>query len=105
MKIVEKKYRGSVVCRVLGYPISYAIVKMLLERRSMSFADIVHAVKRSKSTVCGHLTKLRLAHVVRYEKNDRETIYWIKYPKHVQSILDACESMVKRVSQRIDRDV
>ena len=46
MKIVEKKYRGSVICRVLGYPISYAIVKMLLDRQSMSFADIVHAVKR-----------------------------------------------------------
>jgi predicted transcriptional regulator len=105
MEIVEKKYRGSVICRVLGYPISYAIVKMLLERRAMGFADIVHAVKRSKSTVCGHLTKLRLAHVVRYEKNGRETRYWIKYPKYVRVILDACESMVKRVSQRLDQDV
>ena len=44
MKIVEKKYRGSVICRVLGYPVSYAIVKMLLNRKKMSFTDIVKAV-------------------------------------------------------------
>lgn len=29
MKIIEKKYRGSVMYRILGYPITYAIVKMV----------------------------------------------------------------------------
>ncbi len=36
MRIVEKKFRGSIICRVLGYPISYGIVKLLLEKGRMS---------------------------------------------------------------------
>jgi predicted transcriptional regulator len=104
MKIVEKRFRGSMVCRVLGYPISYAIVKMLSENGKMVFKDIMKKVKRSKSTVCFHLTKLRMANIVRYEKKGTETIYWIKYPRETHVLLDACESMVKRIVQRIEED-
>jgi len=104
VKIVEKKFRGSLVCRVLGYPVSYKIVAMLLKNRSMSFNDIVREVKRSNSTVCYHLTKLRHAHVVRYEKTSRSTLYWIKYPKEVRAIMKACEGMVKRVIKGVETD-
>jgi hypothetical protein len=62
-------------------------------------------VKRTKSTVCFHLTKLRLANIIRYEKKGKETIYWIKYPKEVSAIMDACEIFVKRVTQKVDRDI
>ncbi len=34
MKIVEKRYRCSTVCRIFGYPITYAIAKMLLDKGS-----------------------------------------------------------------------
>lgn len=104
MKIIEKKFRGSLVCRVLGYPVSYKIVAMLLKNRSMSFNDIVGKVKRSNSTICYHLTKLRHAHVVRYEKTSRRTVYWIKYPKEVGAIMNACEGMVKRITKGIETD-
>ncbi|KPJ74154.1 hypothetical protein AMJ52_01740 [candidate division TA06 bacterium DG_78] len=104
MQIVEKRFRGSLICRVLGYPISYAIVKMMLEHGQLCLNDIVKEVKRSKSTVCFHLTKLRMNNVVRYEKKGNVTIYWIKYPKEVNAIMDACESMVKRTTQRVETD-
>jgi DNA-binding transcriptional ArsR family regulator len=104
MKIVEKRFRGSVICRVLGYPISYAIVKMLSESGEMGFKDLLKNVKRSKSTVCFHMTKLRMANIVRYEKKGTETMYWIKYPRETKALLDACESMVKRIVQRIEKD-
>ena len=104
MKIIEKRYRGSVICRVLGYPISYAIVKMLFEDGEMTLSNIVKRVGRSKSAVCFHMAKLRMANIVRYEKKGKETIYWIKYPRHVQVILEACESMVKRTTQGIEKD-
>ncbi len=105
MQLVEKRFRGSVVCRVLGYPISYAIVKMLLEKGKMNLESIAVRVKRTKPTVCCHLTKLRLANIVRYEKSGRNTHYWIKYPKEVKRLLDACETFVNRSSRRLDKDI
>ena len=92
------------VCRVLGYPISYEIVKMLLEHKSMTFNEITDRVKRSNSTICYHMSKLRYAHIVRYEKTPAGTAYWIKYPQEVKSIVKACEIMVKRVTERIETD-
>ena len=104
MKIVERKYRGSVICRALGYPISYAIVKLLLEHDRLTLSDVVTQVKRTKQTACFHLTKLRMLNIVRYEKENNQTYYWIKYPAHVRSIVNACESFVKRTTKRIERD-
>lgn len=66
---------------------------------------LLKRLKRSKSTVCFHMTKLRMANIVRYEKMGKETIYWIKYPKKVKAVMDVCESMVKRTTQRIDKDL
>jgi ArsR family transcriptional regulator len=105
MKIVEKRYRGSVICRALSYPIAYAITKMLLHHGSMTLSEIVKKVERSKAAVCFHMAKLRTTNIVRYEKKGRETIYWIKYPKHIQALLDACEALVTRTTQRIERDI
>lgn len=48
MKILEKKYRGSIICRILGYPITYAIVKLLFEQGPMELDDITKRVKRAK---------------------------------------------------------
>jgi hypothetical protein len=104
MKIVEKRFRGSLVCTVLGYPVSYKIVAMLLKNRSMAFSDNLGKVRRSNSTICYHLTKLRYAHVIRYEKTAKGTVYWIKYPKEVRAIMNACEGMVERVTKRIESD-
>lgn len=105
MQIVEKRFRGSQLCRVLSYPISYAITKMLMDRGSMSFVEIVSEVGRSKSTVCTHLSKLRLANIVRFEKNGRQTTYWIKYPDEVSQFMQASEHLVERTSQRLQEDV
>lgn len=105
MQIVEKKFRGSQICSVLSYPISYAIAKMLLERGSMSFLEIVKEVGRAKPTVCNHLSKLRLANIVRYEKQWRHTTYWIKYPEEVSGFMMACEKLVDRTSQKLQEDI
>ncbi len=104
MKIVEKRFRGSIICRVLGYPISYGIVKLLLKNGKMNLKAITKSAKRSEATVCYHLTKLRLANLVRYEKEGRNTIYWIKYLQHTKELLDISERLAVRISQRLDRD-
>lgn len=104
MKIVEKKYRGSQVCRVLGYPIAYAITRMLLEKGPMSLDEIVKRVRRSKPTVCNHLAKLKLANIVRYDKQWRRTSYWIKYPEEVGQFMKICEKLVARTTRRLKKD-
>ncbi|UCG92047.1 MAG: winged helix-turn-helix transcriptional regulator [candidate division WOR-3 bacterium] len=104
MKITEKKYRGSVMCRILGYPITYAIVKLLLEHGPMELDEIVRRVKISKPGVSLHLKKLKIANIVRYEKRWPKTYYWIKYPEEVKDFLDASEKLVIRTTKRIKKD-
>ncbi len=104
MKIVEKRFRGSIICRVLGYPISYGIVKLLFKNGKMELGEISKHVGRSKQAVCSQLTKLRLVNIVRYEKKGNATAYWIKYPKETKQLLEACEVMVERMSRRLDTD-
>jgi predicted transcriptional regulator len=104
VRIVEKRFRGSLICRVLGYPISYGIVKFLLEKGKLDLDTIAKYVKRSKQATCSQLTKLRLANLVRYETEGTRTCYWIKYPKEIAKLLDTCESLVGRISRRLDKD-
>jgi len=104
MKIVEKKFRGSQLCRVVSYPIAYAIVHLLLERGSMSLDEIVKEVQRTKQTVCGHLAKLKLANIVRYEKKGRKTKYWIKYPEVMSEFITICDKVVDRIARRLKED-
>ena len=104
MKIIEKKYRGSITCRVLGYPIRYAIVKMLLEYGPLELDDIVKQAGRAKNTVCEHLSKLKLANIVRYEKEHGRTIYFIKYPEELSFLVAACEKLVKRTAKGLETD-
>jgi predicted transcriptional regulator len=104
LKVVEKRFRGSVICRTLGYPISYGIIKLLLENEKLDLKTIARHVKRSKQATCSQLTKLRMANLVRYEKKGRSTTYWIKYPEEVKQFLDTCELLVERTTKRLDKD-
>ena len=104
MKVVERRFRDSIIYRVLGYPITYGIVKLLLEKGKMDLESIAKYVKRSKAAVCFQLTKLRLANVIRYERKGKKTTYWVKYPNEIKKLFDACESLVGRISRRLDKD-
>jgi hypothetical protein len=104
VQVTEKRFRGSVICRVLGYPISYGIVQLLLEKGKLDLAQISVYVRRSRQATCAQLTKLRLANIVRYEKKGVHTLYWIKYQTEVKRLLDDCETLVKRMWSRLDKD-
>ena len=73
--MIEKRFRGSMICRVLGYPISYGIVKLLLEEGEMELDNIAAYVKRSRQATCSQLTKLRLTNIIRYDKKGQRTVY------------------------------
>jgi DNA-binding transcriptional regulator GbsR (MarR family) len=104
MKILEKKYRGSMICRIFDYPVAYAITKLLLNNGPMELDEIVRKVGISKPGVSLHLRKLKIAHIVRYEKKWPKTIYWIKYPKEVKNLLNAAEKLAIRITRRINKD-
>jgi transcription initiation factor IIE alpha subunit len=104
MKILEKKYRGSLLCRAVSYPIAYAIVEMLLDKGPIYLDDIVVRVKRTKQAVCHHMAKLKTVNLVRYEKESRSTKYWIKYPEEVRAFFVCCENLVERTTKRIKED-
>lgn len=105
MKIAEKRFRGSQVCRALSYPIAYGIVRILLVRGPLTFDEIVKLVGRSKPAVCHHLSKLRLANIVRFERGWRKTVYFVKYPEEIKEFLNACEKTVERITRRLKKDL
>lgn len=105
MEIVERKFRGSQICHLFGSPVAYGIVSFLLEKGYATLDEIARAAKRSKSATCTHLSKLRLAHIVRYDTKNGKTRYWVKYPDEVRSFMRRAEQMAVRASRRIDRDI
>ncbi len=104
MRILEKKFRGSQLCRTLSYPIAYAIAWLLLEKGPLELDDIVKEVQRSKPAVCHQLSKLRLVNIVRYDKNWRRTRYWIKYPQEMREFFKACDRVITRITSRLKKD-
>lgn len=92
----EIVYRESRVARVLGDPAKYAITNLLLRRGPLNGIEIAKEVRRSKSTVSHHLSKLRGLEIVRYETKNDGVYYWIKYPKELRAIINTLKAFIKR---------
>jgi DNA-binding transcriptional ArsR family regulator len=76
----EKVYRQSRLCRLLGNPISFAVVDALSQTKELSPSEIARAVGRSVSRVSHVLASLRLAEVVRYDTDGRQARYRLNIP-------------------------
>jgi DNA-binding transcriptional ArsR family regulator len=95
----EIAYRQSRLCRLLGNPVAFAIVRALAENDEMSPGLVANAVGRSVSRVSHILAALRLAEVVRYETEGRRTRYRLKHPREVRQILRALSEFVASASR------
>ncbi len=95
----ETAYRQSRLCRLLGNPVAFAIVRALAENDEMSPGSVANAVGRSVSRVSHILAALRLAEVVRYETEGRRTRYRLKHPREVRQILKALSEFVDSASR------
>ena len=91
----ESRYRESRVCRVLGNPVVYAIVRLLEEQGAMSPSAIARAVGRRLPTVSGHLAMLRTVDLVRYERRGGATRYWLKHGAVTKRILAALAAFIR----------
>ncbi len=76
-KMPETEYRASRVCRVLGNPTAYQIVKLLLGKRATP-TEIALNMGVSETLTSATLRILRNVDIVRYETRGKEKIYWVK---------------------------
>ncbi|UCD19039.1 MAG: winged helix-turn-helix transcriptional regulator [candidate division WOR-3 bacterium] len=97
-RVPEIHYRSSRICRVLGNPTAYQIVKLLIQNCHTPSAIAVK-LKLSITTVSTILRHLRQIDLVRYENLREGKVYFVKDNKIV-SVLDQIEALVKRLRSR-----
>jgi DNA-binding transcriptional ArsR family regulator len=95
-RVPELYYRSSRICRVLGNPTAYQILKILIKNRKAPSA-LADELKLSLPTISIALRHLRQIDLVRYENLREGKVYFIK-DDTVVSILNQLEVLVKRLS-------
>ena len=97
----EVPYRASQICRILGNPKTYQLLMELRRLGSATPSELAPRVNRSQATVCMHLKTLRELHLVRYQRDGKNTLYRLKN-RHVGTVMDRLENLVKetRIQQR-----
>ncbi|MGB3340379.1 MAG: winged helix-turn-helix domain-containing protein [bacterium] len=96
-KIPELHYRSSRICRVLGNPTAYEIMKMLA-KKSMNPTQIACEMKLSIPTISAVLRSLRQLDLVRYETAGNGKNYFIK-EKKIQSVMRHIENLVSSIEK------
>ncbi|KPK63782.1 hypothetical protein AMJ83_04805 [candidate division WOR_3 bacterium SM23_42] len=85
-KMPETEYRASRVCRILGNPTAYQVIKSLFKSEKTP-TELAHEIGLSLATISDVLRNLRNIDVVRYEVRTNERVYWIKKPVVVDILL------------------
>ena len=94
-KMPETQYRASRVCRILGNPTAYQIIKALsYGKKTPSF--LADEIGVSVPTISETLRNLRNIDVVRYETKLNERIYWLK-DSTILEILSKLETFVHHI--------
>jgi DNA-binding transcriptional ArsR family regulator len=94
----EADYRQSRLCRLLGNPIVFEVVRLLAEGEEMNTGEIAKTVGRSMSRVSNILGALRLADVVRYQTEGNHARYRLKHPRETRKVLEALSGFVKNAA-------
>jgi DNA-binding transcriptional regulator GbsR (MarR family) len=71
----ERAYRQSRLCRVLGNPLAFSIVILLMGNKDITPSQIAGAVGRSVSRVSHVLAALRMMELVRYKTSGKQATY------------------------------
>lgn len=94
----ETEYRASRVCRVLGNPTAYAIIRRL-GRTKKTPSELASDIGVSIQTVSLTLRTLRNIDIVRYEPRQKKRVYWVK-DRTVLTILGSIEDFVEHMRER-----
>jgi len=93
--MAETAYRASRVCRILGNPTAYQVIKLLLNRPKTP-GELADEIGVSVTTISDVLRHLRNIDLVRYEVRTNERIYWIK-DASVSTITKWLENFVRNM--------
>jgi predicted transcriptional regulator len=96
--VEEDSYRQSRLCRLLGNPVTFAVVELLVANKESNPSEIARAVGRSVPRVSNVLSALRLADVVRYDSDGKRNYYRLKHPSEIRQVLAALSGLVKAAS-------
>ena len=91
----ETQYRASRVCRVLGNPTAYQIMKLLFGSKKTP-SEIAEQMQISITLTSSTLRILRNLDIVRYETKGKEKVYWIK-DKTIPQVCKRLERFVSRM--------
>lgn len=94
-KMLETQYRASRLCRVLGNPTAYQIIKRLVKSRKTP-TDLAEELKLSTKTTSETLRHLRQINLVRYITRGNRKVYYLK-DESLPTILRALEKYVKKM--------
>ena len=94
-KIPELHYRSSRICRILGNPTAYELLKVLA-KKEMKPTRIAAEFGLSLQTICDALRSLRQLDLVRYETRRDGKYYFIK-DAVVLSVMREIERLVMRI--------
>ena len=94
-KVPETEYRASRVCRVLGNPTAYQVIKTLFHGAKTP-SELAEELHLSLQTISDVLRNLRNIDLVRYEVKANKRFYWLKESTIVDICLDL-EKFVKRI--------
>ena len=95
----ESKYRESRLCRLLGSPVVYRIVVLLMQQGPLTPARMAKVTGRSVQIISGYLANFPTADVVRYETERGRTRYWIKPIKEIRDVLESLKRAVGALSK------
>ncbi len=94
-KMPETQYRGSRLCRILGNPTAYQILRHLM-KKSASPTELVKEIGLSLQTICDTLRNLRNVDMVRYETVGKNKIYFLK-DTYLKRVIANIETFVTRM--------
>ena len=89
----ETEYRASRLCRVLGNPTAYQILKILTQRRATP-TELANEIGLSVKTISETLRNLRQVNLVRYITEDVHKRYFLK-DESLHDLLNVLEKYVR----------
>ena len=98
-KVPERLYRGSRICRVLGNPTAYEILK-LLDRGKRQPTELAAMMGLSKATVSVCLRTLRNLDLIRYDNLRQGKYYYLKEIS-ILDILARIETLVDKIQRAV----
>lgn len=97
--MLEREYRASRICRVLGNPTAYQIMKLLVTEGKMTPSRMGKKLGLTVANISKTLRNLRQIDLVRYETESYAKKYFIK-DKTVVKIFNTLEKYVEKIKNK-----